>query len=262
MKRSYLLCLGLLSLCGLLVATPEGLTPVDSTELLNLPAWMQQVPQNGDFTLGIAWKDPFGNQHRQEALQYAAVQLARNRQCFAVSKAGRQQTESESGAQDGRSVDFEVNVSAQPPSYALCDSLQVVDSVFVDSYYIVLCRLGGTTAENSPRTGTAPLSFEPIDQQTVVDGDFVYTTVVASDADFPGAYAAAAQKARLELAKYRMQSVRGGVLENTGTVTKCWTQETSLVLRGLSPTRVAVQRQLRENQYRYYVALEMRMPRP
>ncbi|MCK4311713.1 MAG: hypothetical protein KAW88_03145 [Candidatus Cloacimonetes bacterium] len=231
---------------------------IHKIETTQLPAWVYELPTEGDFIIGISRKSFEFDKMKDSAKQMAAVVKSRNTASYSIDKFASLTTEEI--LREGKAV-FKLNVSASPEeTKRIYESLQLVDETFLHDFYIALfseMKTGIPTSYRKKYVSNFPQWYEG--DKIVVESNKIISYVHSSSSNLVSAWENAAENARLEIAKYLEKEVQSALISKDEEIKKSIALETRKKLLKMKITRGYISSELRDNLRSYKVYLELVM---
>ena len=163
-----------------------------------LPNWLLFAPSGVNHSITIVYNAPHINVLEQ-ARQKAAVEIARNRFCYAIKKKASVQTITEKDENE-KSESFELVVANPKNLETIYDSLELKQKINLGSYFIGLFVLKGKSInyKNQDSTKLVEMPLLPLYEK----GEAVYSYAKSEEKSLIKATKQATKQARLNIAEY------------------------------------------------------------
>lgn len=222
-----------------------------------LPCWLYQLPEEGDYVVGIAPRN-FDKESMQDAArQMAAVMHSRNAGSFTINKFARTSGSDRYKEGTGR---FRLNVAEPETTQKIYERLNLIDETYLYDNYIALFSLVTKEIAESyckKQVQNFPGWFKKDD--IILSDDAIFSHSFESSHDLTTAWEKAAEKARLQLAKYLEKDVQSYVLSRDENIEKQIAIESSRKLLNMNISRSFILMKNFDSLISYEVYLEMRM---
>lgn len=236
-------------------AEPQART-VYKIEQESLPAWLYELPPQGDFVIGIAFRSFDVDAMKEDAKQRAAIIHSRNKASYAISKSASRSTDN--FLMDGRAK-FTLNVSIPEETMAIYEQLKLVDDYIFNEYFLGLyTQTEQTLPEQYKVYQSLPLPQWCSQTGLVVEGDVIRYYISESSADLVSAWGRASETARLKIAEYLEIRIQSDVTSIDDRTKKDIALETRKKINDLIIQRSYITSQMRDNLRSYKVYMEMR----
>jgi hypothetical protein len=194
MKKIFVILIVLATLVGCASQKPKEITkPIKKIEKMSLPAWVYELPESGDFVIGISTRSIYEDQMKDAAKQMATVIHSRNKASYTITKSAATSKEEFLG---GGSAQFKLNVSSSPEeTQRIYENLNLVDEFFYYEYYLALFSETVKELHESHKTkyvANFP-EWHENDGLRVEDG-FIYSYASESSSNLVSALEVAAEK--------------------------------------------------------------------
>jgi hypothetical protein len=225
-----------------------------------LPCWLYQLPEEGDYVIGIAPRN-FDRESMQDAArQMAAVMHSRNAGSFTINKFARTSGSDQLKEGTGR---FRLNVAEPETTQKIYNRLNLIDETYLYDNYIALFSLISNEIDESycqKQVINFPEWFKKDD--IIISDDVILSHSFESSHDLTTAWEKAAEKARLQLAKYLEKDVQSYVVSQDEKIEKQIAIESTRKLLNMNIFRSFILMKNFDSLISYEVYLEMRMEKP
>ncbi|MDO9578365.1 MAG: hypothetical protein Q7J16_10810 [Candidatus Cloacimonadales bacterium] len=229
---------------------------IKKIEKMSLPAWAYELPQTGDFVIGISSHSIYEDQMKDAAKQMATVIHSRNKASYTITKSAATDKEE---FLSGGSAQFKLNVSSdQEETQRIYESLKLLDEYFYYEFYLALFSENSAGVTESCKTryvANFPDWYE--NDGLKVEEGYVRCCASESSSNLVSAWEEASMKARFEIAKYLEKNVQSELTSENEDITKKYAIETRLKLAELKISRSYITSELCDNLRSYKVYLEM-----
>lgn len=236
---------------------PQAKPVLNKVGMEALPCWLYQLPEDGDYVVGISTRNFDLDSMQDAARQMAAVMHSRNAGSFTINKFAR--TSGSDRLKEG-SGEFRLNVAEPETTQKIYDRLNLVDETYLYDNYIALFSLLNDDIDESyckKQVMNFPEWFKNDD--IIITDDTILSHSYESSHDLTTAWEKAAEKARLQLAKYLEKDVQSYVLSRDENIKKQIAIESSRKLLNMDISRSFIIMKNFDSLISYEVYLEMRM---
>ena len=248
MKKNWIIFLfiSLLLGCASQKSAEKEVKTIKKIEKMSLPAWAYDLPENGDFVIGISSRSIYEDQMKDAAKQMATVNHSRNKASYTITKSAATSKEE---YLSGGSAQFKLNVSSDPEeTQRIYENLKLVDEFLYYEFYLALYSENSSELTESCKTqyvANFPDWYK--NEGLKVENGKVRCYATESSSNLVSAWDKAAEKARFEIAKYLEKNVQSELTNKNEDITKKYAIETRLKLAELQISRSYITSELFDN---------------